>query len=397
MDLFNGYKIHKEVDGYTLVLYISPSQAEFSKEICSKNPESCDKLNHDVEEYVKTRFSKLKINAVKVMLGSMLVASFGFGTAPAKAAEISSTTYIVVSGDSLSAIAKRFNTTVDQIKSLNGLTSDLIYPSQVLKIPSPTVAPTVTTTTYKVVSGDSLWGIAAKFNTTVDNLKALNNLTTTVIYTGQILKVPAAAPATISSSPTVTYKNHTVASGENSWIISIKYGIPMSELLRANNFTESTVLSIGQVIRIPVHTVPVTSVPGPQYGEYLDWWTQAQYLLTINKTARVIDFQTGRAFYVKRTIGANHSDTEPLTSQDAAIIKEIWGGAYSWKTRAVIVEVDGRRIAASMTSMPHGVEYIGPNSFDGHFDIHFKNSTRHSDGAIDSYHQTQIKIAAGVI
>jgi hypothetical protein len=170
----------------------------------------------------------------------------------------------------------------------------------------------------------------------------------------------------------------------------------MSELLRANNFTESTSLSIGQVIRIPVHSVPVTSVPGPQYGEYLDWWTQAQYLFTINKTARVIDFQTGRSFYVKRTIGANHSDSEPLTSQDAAIIKEIWGGTYSWKTRAVIVEVDGRRIAASMTSMPHGIEYIGDNSFDGHFDIHFLNSTRHNDGTVDPYHQTQIKMAAGV-
>jgi hypothetical protein len=46
--------------------------------------------------------------------------------------------------------------------------------------------------------------------------------------------------------------------------------------------------------------------------------------------------------------------------------------------------------------MPHGVVYITNNNFDGHFDIHFLNSTRHVDGKIDRYHQEKIKIAAGV-
>lgn len=61
------------------------------------------------------------------------------------------------------------------------------------------------------------------------------------------------------------------------------------------------------------------------------------------------------------------------------MIKEVWGGEYSWKERAVIVEVDGRKIAASMASMPHDVSYIKDNNFNGHFDLHFKNSTRHKD------------------
>jgi LysM repeat protein len=468
MDLFKGYKIHREDDGFTLILYLSPSHAEFSKEISSKDSSRSSELNQNVEEYVKSNFPNLKINAVKVMVGTMLVASFALGSSPVKAAEttntqastVSYTSYTVVSGDTLYAIAKKFNTTVDQIKLLNNLTSDVLQLNQVLKIPSSTAvssytnytvvsgdslsviagkfkttvteiqrlnnltstniyagqilkvpsvqttAPTTNTgtTTYKVISGDSLWSIAVKFNTTVDKLKVMNNLTTTTLTIGQVLTVPSVtstpaptpAPSTTSTAPTISYINHTVASGENSWTISIKYGIPMSELLRVNNFTESTTLSIGQIIRVPVHTVPATSVPGPQFGEYLDWWTQAQYLFPINKTAKIIDFQTGRSFYVKRTIGANHSDTEPLTSQDAATMLDIWGGTYSWKTRAVIVEVDGRRIAASMTSMPHGIEYIGANSFDGHFDIHFLNSTRHVDGTVDPYHQAQIKMAAGM-
>jgi hypothetical protein len=61
----------------------------------------------------------------------------------------------------------------------------------------------------------------------------------------------------------------------------------------------------------------------------------------------------------------------------------------------VIVEVDGRRIAGSMTSMPHSIEYIADNDFTGHFDIHFLNSLRHKDNRIDPDHQKAIKVAAG--
>lgn len=456
MDIFKDYRLIREDDGYVLLLYLSEMHTELSEEICGGDEERCRELNKDVEKYVKDKFPELKIKLVKVIMGSLLAASFAIGTPHAKAADTTQSTYIVVSGDSLYTIAKRFNTTIEGLKSANSLTSDLIrvgqvlkipappqlavisytvvagdnlslisarfnttiieilhlnnlssttiYPGQILKIPSVQTtipAPAPSAASYKVVAGDTLWLISGKFNTTVDKLKALNNLTTSTIYPGQLLTVPAvttppaAAPKPPITEPSITYVNHTVASGENLWMLSIRYGIPMSELMKVNNFNEGTVLNIGQVIRVPVHTIPVISTPGPQYGEYLDWWTQAQYVFPINKTARIIDFQTGRFFNVKRTIGANHSDTEPLTSQDSAIIKEIWGGFYSWKTRAVLVEVDGRRIAASMTSMPHGIEYIGPNDFNGHFDIHFLNSTRHDDGTIDAEHQAQVKIASG--
>ena len=154
-------------------------------------------------------------------------------------------------------------------------------------------------------------------------------------------------------------------------------------------------LRIGQTLRIPVHHIPVRPAPGEEFGEFLDWWTEAQYVFPINRIATVTDFSTRRSFRVKRTIGANHADCEPLTAEDTAIAKSIWGG-WSWNTRAVIVEVDGRRIAASMTFFPHGVQYVANNDFDGHFDIHFLNSTRHADGRIDPNHQASVRIAAGM-
>lgn len=263
-------------------------------------------------------------------------------------------------------------------------------------------------TTYTVQAGDSLWLISQNFKTTITAIKQVNNLTTDTIYTGQEITIPVGAnqvsptptnPADqnqVYTEPTVTYTTHTVVSGDNAWNLSIKYGIPMAELLTANNLTMNSSLSIGQKLKIPVHHIPVKPVVSAKHGELLDWWTEAQYVFAINDVAKVTDFNTGKSFYVKRTIGANHADSEPLTAQDAAIIKEVWGGAYSWTERAVIVEVDGRRIAASMSSMPHDIEYITDNNFNGHFDIHFLNSTRHSDGKITESHQTQIKIAAGV-
>jgi LysM repeat protein len=178
------------------------------------------------------------------------------------------------------------------------------------------------------------------------------------------------------------------------WKLGLQYGIPIHEIMEANGIAQDTVLYPGQKLRIPVHHVPVRPTPGPQYGEYLDWWAEAQYLWPIGKTAVIQDFETGVVWNVRRTIGANHADVEPLTWEDTEIMKELWGG-WNWEVRPVLVIVDGRKIAASASAMPHGVQYIKNNGFDGHFDVHFKNSTRHRDGKIDIEHQERVKKAAG--
>lgn len=260
---------------------------------------------------------------------------------------------------------------------------------------------------YVVKSGDTLWKIAAALGTTAAELKKQNGLASDMIYPGQKLYYTPAygsAPAhggsahasSRSAADMVSHIPYMVVQGDTAWNISVRFGIPMHELLAVNGLKPDTWLSVGQKIMVPVHRVPVKETPGPQYGEYLDWWTEAQYVFPINKVAVVTDFETGRKFRIKRTIGANHADCEPLTAQDAAVMKQVWGGAYSWKERAVIIEVDGRRLAASMSSMPHGIEYITGNNFSGHFDVHFRNSTRHADGLVTAAHQEQVRRAAGV-
>lgn len=95
--------------------------------------------------------------------------------------------YVVKAGDSLWLIAQKYGTTVDAIKNLNGLTGDMLNIGQVLKIPSGGALPYIE---YTVKSGDSLWLIANRYHTTVDDIRRLNGLASNLLNIGQVLKVP---------------------------------------------------------------------------------------------------------------------------------------------------------------------------------------------------------------
>lgn len=193
----------------------------------------------------------------------------------------------------------------------------------------------------------------------------------------------------ISTEP---HQSYTVANGDSLWKIAQQHGLTVDTLMTVNNLA-SEVLDPGHALKIPAHDVP----PPPariQPVELLDWWTEARYVFPIGKVAKVTDVVTGRSFMVQRTFGANHADAEPLTAQDTRIMREIWGGSFSWTPRAIIVEVDGRRLAAAMHSMPHDVQKIRNNNYNGHFCIHFANSRRHKDNLVQASMQRQVRIAA---
>ncbi len=95
--------------------------------------------------------------------------------------------YVVRSGDTLWLLAQRYGTTVDAIKSLNGLTSNMLNIGQVLKIPAATENPYFE---YTVRSGDTLWLLARRYGTTVDAIKSLNGLASDRLDVGQKLLIP---------------------------------------------------------------------------------------------------------------------------------------------------------------------------------------------------------------
>ena len=159
---------------------------------------------------------------------------------PTKESETSTNEYTVQKGDTLYGIANKFNTTVDNLKSLNNLTTDSLSIGEVLKIPSSSTTNT-NTNTYTVKSGDTLYGIANKYNTTVDTLKSLNNLTSNTLSIGQILKIPS------NSSDNVVY---TVKPGDTLYGIAEEFGTTVSAITKLNNLS-TTVLSIGQKLLLP--------------------------------------------------------------------------------------------------------------------------------------------------
>lgn len=154
---------------------------------------------------------------------------------------ISDSTYIVKSGDSLYSIAKKYNTTVDEIKKLNNLTSNSLSIGQILNIPLSEV---VLVNEYIVKSGDSLYSIANKYNTTVNELKSLNNLSSNTLSISQVLKLPKV-------DEIVTVNEYIVKSGDSLYSIAKKYNTSVDELKSLNNLT-TNMLSIGQKLNIPV-------------------------------------------------------------------------------------------------------------------------------------------------
>lgn len=166
-------------------------------------------------------------------------------------APVGSNIYVVKSGDSLWSIAKKYNTTVDKLKKLNNLNSNLLSIGQTLIISDNDMI-NANDKSYVVKSGDTLYGIAKKYNTTVNELKGLNNLINNNLTVGQKLIITNLPKNEISNK-------YIVKSGDNLYAISKLYGIPVDQLKQANNLT-SNLLNVGQELIIPVSSSEVYTV-----------------------------------------------------------------------------------------------------------------------------------------
>ena len=152
----------------------------------------------------------------------------------------SSEYYTVKAGDSLYAIANKYGMSVDELKDLNNLTSNLLIIGQRLRIKKG-INEENTGETYTVVKGDNLYQIALKFDTTVDALKTLNGLNNNVLSIGQVLKIPS------SDNNEIIY---TVVAGDNLYQIARRFGTTVTAIMNRNNLA-TNVLSVGQKLIIP--------------------------------------------------------------------------------------------------------------------------------------------------
>lgn len=330
---------------------------------------------------------------------------------------VPSHTYTVQKGDTYYLIAKKCNISLASLLEKNNAKENSnLYIGQKIIIPEVTAIKT-----HTVQKGETYWIIAKKYGVSLNELLSINNANeSTTLYIGDIIKIPTETSSGGNTSDTayVTYITHTVSGGDTLWNISIKYGIPYSELLSVNALTESSRIYAGMNLKIPVHHIPVKDAP-KGYGELLEWFTEAQYVIPINSDFEIVDLETGKSFNARRTVGSGHADCETLTAKDTAIMKEIWGGNLNWNKRSVLVKLKGRTIAASAAGMMHAgndgaeggawtswrsdnygeginYDYIKGNNAHGHFDLHFYKSIGHSSGVENSTHQKNILKSAGM-
>jgi murein DD-endopeptidase MepM/ murein hydrolase activator NlpD len=307
--------------------------------------------------------------------------------------------------------------------------------------------------TYTVRSGDSLWYIAQDFGTSIQSLKSLNGLKSDSIIPGQVLRITSAA-ATPASRGTTAAKSINITRGSKGSQVKLVqdylkalgflkgssdgvYGLQTATATAG--FQRAKGIFANGVIDTNTYNALVntynskktasasasTTIVSANRGDSevggavaYDWWSSVSgELFPKGAVAKVTDIETRKVFYIKRTYGTNHADCEALTLEDTNIIKSIWGG-FSWDRRAVVIEVNNYRIAASIAAMPHAgldkyaasvtvsgrsggygtgtnLDGVKDNGMNGVIDVHFLNSKTHGSNKVDAKHQAAIKAAIG--
>lgn len=153
--------------------------------------------------------------------------------------------YTVKSGDSLYSIARNYGITINVLKDVNNLTSDTLSNGQVLKIPGKSDENIKNYINYTVKPGDSLYKIAGLYETSVNEIKNINGLVNNNLEINQVLKIPT------TSSNQVNYINYKVKSGDSLYKIANLYDVTVNEIKNLNNLTSNN-LAIDQVLKIPI-------------------------------------------------------------------------------------------------------------------------------------------------
>ncbi len=207
---------------------------------------------------------------MKTKLGVIVILMLLVSVTPVEAAPppTGGTFHIVQWGETLAVIAHHYGTTVEAIVQANGLTNpNLIQVGQRLIIPASAVSSSPSGSTHTVSRGDTLFSIGRRYGVTVNAIMQANGLTSTLIYVGQQLIIPA--PGSVSPPPgnpsDVAWTRYTVRSGDTLAAIAYRYGITVNDIVQANNLYNPNYIYPGQTLIIPAGQMRPPNQPAATY------------------------------------------------------------------------------------------------------------------------------------
>lgn len=216
--------------------------------------------------------------------------------------------YTVQKGDVLSKIARKFHTSVESIMDENRLNNkNRVFAGQILAIPSHSIGTQSIATQaldgecYIVQKGDTLSTIAKRFNTSIENLRRNNRLHNDVIYVGQKLRL-----ATTHTEPSsrelsqIDTEKYVVQAGDVLWNIARRCGMSVKELMQINHISNPKNLRIGQTLYVKAQPEPTENLDKnlnvkddepAMSSTILDNLTQEDSLVTENDSDSIKEFE----------------------------------------------------------------------------------------------------------
>ncbi|MEV8265591.1 LysM peptidoglycan-binding domain-containing protein [Microbacterium sp. NPDC077057] len=283
--------------------------------------------------------------------------------------------HVVQPGDTVAGIAGRHGLRTADVLGWNGLSwRSVIYPGQTLHLRAPASAPApaptsvpAATKTHTVVAGDTVFGIARKYATSIGAILAANGLPDgAIIYPGQKIVVsggaasasppaPAAAPAAAPATPPQSGGSaHTVAAGETLFSIAQRYGTTTQSLFAWNDLGPSSIIYPGQRLAVQAPAPKPAAVPTGQRSATLtaEQAANAALIIRVGRELGVSD----RGIAIALATGMVESDLRNLDWGDRdslGIFQQ--RPSTGWGTPAQIMDAErSTRVFYGGTGDPNG-------------------------------------------
>lgn len=265
-----------------------------------------------------TKKTKTMITKISAVMLATSIATTGYLMVSANT-DYNTTYYTVVKGDTLNAIARRFNTTVTALVNSNGIPNkNLIYVNQVLRIPDGSGSTggyegDLAYYQYRVVSGDNLYRLAIKYNTSVAQLATWNGITNTrLIHVGDVLQVmPVDTMSVKTSSSTLSASiveateveqlvNHTIANMEKVPVcydylleedssvmdVAAHFDVAAMDLIRWNIIDDPMVVPAGTVLQVYLDEYPLSEL-----GEYEEYFVEEYFAVEYPEAVQQAEYE----------------------------------------------------------------------------------------------------------